>query len=190
MFKHLLILTTSVCVILALGGATSSPTAQEGSYPTLNEYSSPGNLRFSECMHPDATNPLSIFGPEHLEGDPDQGLPQDTYEYVAIGGIPPYTWQVEGAGVSFTTTPQDNAMVTVGPNACGSFTVTVTAGRCAQRAQKTARSSAGKPHYVESSGSIWCNSFASKICWLMIMAMTRGRVNFLSREKSFDLMGD
>lgn len=136
-------------VIFSLITLINATATRSEECPGVGNSTTTGNYQFSGCMHQEAaTSPLSIVGPDSAPGNPDQGLPQGTYEYVAIGGIPPYIWQVEGPGVSLTTTPEGTAMVTVGPAACGTFAVTVTEA-CNQREEKLVRSFAGKWTHLE-----------------------------------------
>jgi hypothetical protein len=55
-------------------------------------------------------------------------------QFTASGGMLPYTWAVEGTGVTIS----EDGLVTAGDDACGSFTATVT-DKCGQTATMDAR---------------------------------------------------
>lgn len=145
-----------LCFFLVLAGAAATTQSQDNDCPRLDGYSLPGELSYPDCMHPDVAPPVSIHGPEHLENHPEVGLPPGTYEYRVIGSSGPYIWHVEHrGGVSSSTTAQGTLLVTLDANACGAFTVTVTAGPCGRQARKTARTQLGGWYLIPERSCSW-----------------------------------
>ena len=83
-------------------------------------FSSPGEYNGDDCSN---APPLSITGPDGADGG--LSVPGE-YLYTASGGLSPYSWSTDGTQRQTGISINQNGLVRLQSEACGSFIVTVT----------------------------------------------------------------